>query len=145
MVMKTFVPKCDPNNRKWWLVDLDGAVLGRTATKVATVLRGKHTPLFTPHLDMGDHVVVVNAEKVRLTGQGKALRLAEYRYSGYPGGLRKTTYAHLLETKPEEVFKLAVRRMLPKNRLGRKIYKKLHVYAGPDHPHRAQKPEKIQL
>jgi large subunit ribosomal protein L13 len=142
--MKTFMPSPDPDRRKWWLVDLEGAVLGRTATRVATILRGKHTPLFTPHLDMGDHVVVVNAEKVRITGANKPQQLAYYRYSGYPGGLKKTTFSRLIEKKPELVFHHAVRRMLPKNRLGRKLIKKLHVYAGPDHPHKAQSPESLK-
>ena len=139
--MKTFMPSPDSNNRKWWLVDLDDAVLGRTAVRVATILRGKHTPLFTPHLDMGDHVVVVNAKKVRITGANKPLQLAYYRYSGYPGGLKKTTFARLIDKKPEDVFRHAVRRMLPKNRLGRKLIKKLHIYAGAEHPHKAQRPE----
>ncbi len=139
--MKTFMPSPDSNNRKWWLVDLDDAVLGRTAVRVATILRGKHTPLYTPHLDMGDHVVVVNAKKVRLTGTNKPLQLAYYRYSGYPGGLKKTTFERLIEKKPEDVFRHAVRRMLPKNRLGRKLIKKLHIYAGAEHPHKAQRPE----
>lgn len=143
--MKTFVPKIDPNNRKWWLVDLDGAILGRTATKVATVLRGKHTPLFTPHLDMGDHVVVVNAEKVRITGNNKAQQLVYYNYSGYPGGLKKVTFSRMIQSKPERVFLLAVRRMLPKTKLGRKMIKKLHVYSGPVHPHKAQNPEDFKL
>lgn len=143
--MKTFVPKIDSDRRQWWVVDLDGAVLGRAASKVATILRGKHTPLFTPHLDMGDHVVVINAEKVRVTGNRKPSNLTYYRYSGYPGGLRRTTLGELMQTRPQEAFRLAVRRMLPKNRLGRKMYRKLHVYAGPAHPHRAQKPAPLEL
>ena len=143
--MKTFIPKLDPTRRKWWVVDPDGVILGRTAVRVATILRGKHTPLFTPHLDMGDHVVVVNAKKVRIKGTNKPLQLAYYRYSGYPGGLKKTTFSRLIEKKPEEVFRNAVRRMLPKNRLGRKMIKKLHIYAGPEHPHKAQKPEDLKF
>lgn len=143
--MKTFIPKVDPSRKKWWLVDMQDAILGRAAVKVATVLRGKHTPLFTPHLDVGDHVVVVNASRMKVRGANKPQQLAYYRYSGYPGGLKKVTYEKMMQTKPEEVFRLAVRRMLPKNRLGRKMFKKLHVYAGPDHPHRAQKPESMKL
>ena len=143
--MKTFMPRLDPNRRKWWVVDLDGAILGRSAVRVATILRGKHTPLFTPHMDMGDHVVVVNAKKVAIRGANKSQQMAYYRYSGYPGGLTKTTFAELIEKKPEDVFRNAVRRMLPKNRLGRKMIKKLHVYAGADHPHMAQKPEVLKF
>lgn len=139
--MKTFIPKVDSNSRKWWLVDLNDAIMGRVATRVATILRGKHTPLFTPHLDTGDHVVIINASKVRVTGANKPQQLAYYRYSGYPGGLKKTTFATLMQKRPEDVFKHAVRRMLPKNRLGRKMLKKLHVYPGPAHRHNAQKPE----
>jgi large subunit ribosomal protein L13 len=143
--MKTFLPKVDPSHRRWWLVDMDGALMGRVATRVASILRGKHTPLFTPHLDTGDHVVVVNAGKMRLSGANKPGQLAYYRYSGYPGGLRKTTYAELTADHPEEAFRLAVRRMLPKNRLGRKMFKKLHVYEGAQHPHAAQKPESMNV
>jgi len=143
--MKTFIPKVDPNRRKWWVIDLDEAVLGRSATKVATILRGKHKPIFTPHLDTGDHVVAVNARSLRVTGARKPTQLAYYRYSGYPGGLRTTTYAQQMQKRPAETFRLAVRRMLPKNRLGRKMFKKLHVYEGPEHPHAAQKPEKLEL
>jgi len=143
--MKTFVPKVDPDRRKWWVIDMDGAVLGRSATKVATILRGKHKPIFTPHLDTGDHVVVVNARNMRITGARKPQQMAYYRYSGYPGGLRKVTFAEQMKRKPAETFLSAVRRMLPKNRLGRKMIKKLHVYDGSEHPHRAQQPEKLEL
>jgi large subunit ribosomal protein L13 len=143
--MKTFVPKIDPSQRKWYLVDLEDVVLGRAAVQVAKVLRGKNKPIFTPHLDTGDHVVVINVKQVRVTGKNKPNNLRYYRYSGYPGGLKETTFGELMQSKPEEVFRLAVRRMLPKNRLGRKMFKKLHVYAGPDHPHQAQKPETLKL
>lgn len=143
--MKTFVPKVDPSNRKWFVIDLGDAVLGRAAVKVANVLRGKNKPIFTPHLDTGDHVIAVNAKRLRVTGKNTPNGLRYYRYSGYPGGLRQTTYAEMMDKRPEEVFRLAVRRMLPKNRLGRKIFKKLHVYAGPEHPHQAQKPEVLKL
>jgi len=143
--MKTFIPKIDPRNRKWYVVDLEDVVLGRAAVKVANILRGKNKPIFTPHLDTGDNVIVVNAEKARVTGKNKHLNLRYYRYSGYPGGLKETTFEQLMAKKPEEAFRLAVRRMLPKNRLGRKMFKKLHVYAGPEHPHKAQKPEPLKL
>ncbi len=143
--MKTFVPKIDPSQRKWYLVDLEDVVLGRAAVQVAKVLRGKNKPIFTPHLDTGDHVVVVNVKQVRVTGKNKPSNLRYYRYSGYPGGLKEKTFGDLMQSKPEEVFRLAVRRMLPKNRLGRKMFKKLHVYAGPEHPHQAQKPETLKL
>jgi len=143
--MKTFIPKIDPQNRKWFVVDLQDAILGRAAVKVANILRGKNKPIFTSHLDTGDHVVVINAKQVRVTGKNAPSNLRYYRYSGYPGGLKETTYERLMQKNPEEVFRLAVRRMLPKNRLGRKIFKKLHVYAGPEHPHQAQKPEPLKL
>lgn len=143
--MRTFVPRIDPNNRKWYVIDLEGANLGRTAVRVANILRGKNKPIFTPHLDTGDHVVVVNAAKVRVTGKSKPEAMAYYRYSGYPGGLKKRTMAEQMVKKPEDVFTLAVRRMMPKSRLGRKMIKKLHVYAGAEHPHRAQKPESLDI
>ncbi len=143
--MKTFIPKVDPARRQWYVIDLEGAVLGRTATKVATILRGKNKPIFTPHLDTGDHVIAVNASGLRVTGKNKPDQLAYYHYSGYPGGLKKTTFAHLMQKKPEQTFFMAVKRMLPKNRLGRKMIKKLHVYSGSEHPHQAQKPEKLEL
>lgn len=143
--MKTFLPKVDSNNRKWWVIDVEGKVLGRAAVKAATILRGKHRPTFTPHLDAGDHVIIVNADKVRVTGSNKPIQMAYYRYSGYPGGLKKTTLSQQLQKKPEDAMTLAVRRMMPKNRLGRKMIKKLHVYAGPEHPHKAQQPEELKL
>ena len=143
--MKTFVPKIDPGNRKWFLIDLEDVILGRAAVKVANILRGKNKPIFTPHLDTGDHVVAVNAKGLRVTGKNAPNNLRYYRYSGYPGGLKETTYAEMMQKNPEEVFRLAVRRMLPKNRLGRKIFKKLHVYAEGEHPHKAQKPELLKL
>ena len=115
------------------------------AVKVANILRGKNKPIFTPHLDTGDHVVAVNAKGVRILGKNKPRQLTYYSYSGYPGGLKTTTFEQMIQKKPEEVFRLAVRRMLPKNRLGRKMYKKLHVYAEGKHPHQAQKPEVLKL
>lgn len=141
--VKTFIPKKrDPDAVKWWLVDLDGVILGRTATKVADVLRGKNKPIFTPHMDTGDHVVVINAEKVRVTG-AKAKQIKYYRYSGYPGGLHKVDFESMREKHPERIIQHAVRGMLPKTKLGRKIIKKLHVYPGPEHPHVSQKPEAL--
>jgi large subunit ribosomal protein L13 len=144
MKSKTFIPKIDPASRKWYLVDLEGATLGRVAVKVADILRGKDKPIFTPHLDTGDNVIAVNAGALKVSGN-KALAKHYYRYSGYPGGLKKTSLSALRQKNPERVFELAVRRMLPKNRLGRRMFGKLHVYAGPDHPHQAQKPEKLEL
>ncbi|MDX9857328.1 MAG: 50S ribosomal protein L13 [candidate division Zixibacteria bacterium] len=142
--MKTFIPKIDPNNRNWYVVDLQDAILGRAAVQVADILRGKNKPIFTPHLDTGDHVVVVNAAGVRVTGNKRSLK-KYYRYTGYPGGLRTRTFNDQMQKKPEDVVVKAVRGMLPKNRLGRKMLKKLHVYSGPEHPHRAQKPEKVDI
>ncbi len=143
--MKTFVPKIDPSKRKWFLLDLNDSILGRAAVQVANVLRGKNKPIFTPHLDTGDHVVAINAQGLRVKGKSKPQQMKYYRYSGYPGGLHETTYANMMKKKSHEAFRLAVRRMLPKNRLGRKMIKKLHVYAGPEHPHQAQKPETLKL
>ncbi len=143
--MKTYIPKVDPNRRKWYLVDLEGVILGRAAVKVANILRGKTKPTFTPHLDTGDHVIAVNARRLRVTGDKKPLQMKYSRYSGYPGGLRQVTLAEMLQRRPQEAFRLAVKRMLPKNRLGRKMLKKLHVYADAEHPHRAQKPETLHL
>ena len=143
--MKTFIPKIDPANRKWHVLDLNDVTLGRAACKVADILRGKNKTIFTPHMDCGDHVVVINAEKVKIHGKNKPDNQRYYNYSGYPGGLRTTTYNELIQKKPADVFRLAVRRMLPKNRLGRKMYKKLHVYAGDQHPHAPQQPEELKL
>lgn len=143
--MKTFIPKIDPSNRKWFVVDLEKAILGRSAVKVANVLRGKNKPIFTPHLDTGDHVIAINARKLRVLGKNKPQQLRYYRYSGYPGGLHVKTFEQKMQSRPEEVFIMAVKRMMPKNRLGRKIFKKLHVYADGNHPHKAQKPEILKL
>lgn len=130
--------------RKWWIVDAAGQPLGRVASRVATVLRGKHKPTFTPHVDTGDFVIIVNADKVALTGNKREQKLA-YRHSGYPGGLRKRSYGELLETRPERLVEKVVKGMLPKNKLGRAQAKKLKVYAGPDHPHAAQKPQPHEI
>lgn len=130
--------------RKWYLVDADGQVLGRLASRIATILRGKHKPTFTPHLDVGDHVVVINAEKVTLTG--KKLRDKVYRWhTGYIGSLREVKAETMLRTHPDRVIEWAVQGMLPKNRLGRAMAKKLKVYRGADHPHQAQQPETLTL
>jgi len=125
--------------RRWYIADADGQVLGRLATRIATVLRGKHNPAFSPHLDAGDFVIVVNAKQVRLTGK-KLSDKQYYRHSGYPGGIRQTSAQEVLDRHPTRVIREAVEGMLPKNRLGRRLATKLKVYAGPDHPHRAQKP-----
>ena len=142
--MPTYSPKASEIERAWHVVDAEGMVLGRLATEVARILRGKHKPTFTPHLDTGDHVIVVNASKVVLTS-GKAERKAVYRHSGYPGGLKAATYAQQLATKPEEAVRRSIKGMLPKNRLGRQMATKLKVYAGPDHPHAAQQPATLVI
>ncbi len=139
------MPKVDADRRKWWVIDLNDVVLGRAAIRVADILRGKDKPIFTPHLDTGDHVVIVNASNVKVVGKNKPAQMKYYRYSGYPGGLNTTTYEQMMQKRPEDVFRLAVRRMLPKNRLGRKMIKKLHIYAGAEHPHKAQQPETLTL
>ncbi len=142
--MKTYSPKPADIRRQWWLVDAEGAVLGRLATQIATVLRGKNKPMFAPHMDVGDHVVVINADKVVLTG--KKLEQKEYlRYSGYPSGLRRVRYDTFLREHPDRVIKKAVRGMLPKNRLGRQMIRKLKIYAGSEHPHAAQKPQVLEI
>lgn len=142
--MKTYSPKPPDIERRWYVIDASGAVLGRLATEVASILRGKHKPIFAPHMDTGDHVIIVNARGVRLTG-GKEEKKVAYRHSGYPGGLTETPYSRLLATKPHFAVEKAVRGMLPKNRLGRAMVKKLQVYPGPDHPHRAQQPTPLRL
>jgi large subunit ribosomal protein L13 len=140
----TYSPKASEIQRAWYVVDADGMVLGRLATEVARVLRGKHKPTFTPHLDTGDHVVIVNADKIVLTA-GKAERKTVYRHSGYPGGLKAETFGHLLERRPEEAVRRTIRGMLPKTRLGRQMLTKLKVYAGPTHPHAAQQPQPLDV
>ena len=142
--MKTFSAKQEEVERSWHLVDLDGQTLGRAATQIATLLRGKHTPTFTPHVDTGDFVVVVNAEKIVLTGNKRQKKLYR-RYTGHIGGLRETTAEELIAKKPEEVILRAVKGMLPKNRLGRQMITKLKIYAGPEHPHEAQQPTTYEL
>ena len=142
--MKTFVAKEHEIEKNWHLIDASDKVLGRLATEIATILRGKKKPLFTPHMDAGDYVVVVNAEKVVLTGN-KLDKKTYYRHSGYVGGLKKTTAKEMLEQKPENLIKFAVKGMLPKTSLGRRQLTKLKVYTGPDHPHQAQKPVKLEI
>lgn len=141
--MKTFSAKEQDVNKKWYLIDAENKVLGRLATQIATRLRGKNRPIFTPHADTGDFVVVINANKLALTGK-KLDNKFYYRHSGYIGGLKQTSAKKLLEKKPEEVLRLAVKGMLPKSSLGRRQLKKLRIYAGPDHPHQAQNPEKLE-
>lgn len=142
--MKTYMPKPKDVQRSWYVVDADGAVLGRLASEVARVLRGKHKPTYAPHLDTGDHVVVINAAKVRLTGEKEGKKVY-YRHSQYPGGLREIPYGRLADRQPERLVEQAVRGMLPKSRLGRQMLRKLSVYAGPDHPHEAQRPRALRL
>ncbi len=136
---RTWSPKASEIKRDWLLVDAEGQVLGRFATQVATLLRGKHKPLYTPHMDLGDNVVVINADKIKVTGK-KPEQKIYYRHSGYPGGLKAISYRNLHQKHPDRIIRLAVKGMLPKNRLGRRMLKKLHVYAGPRHPHAAQQP-----
>ncbi len=142
--MRTFSPKPTDIQRVWHVVDAEGLVLGRLSTEVARVLRGKHKPIFAPHVDTGDHVIVVNAAKIVLTSDKAEKKLA-YRHSGYPGGLRSRSYGDLLATRPEEVVRRAVKGMLPKGRLGRQMIKKLKIHAGPTHPHIAQRPQPLEL
>ena len=142
--MATSYPKPADIQRKWWVIDLEGATLGRAASQIATLLRGKHKPIFTPHIDTGDFVVVVNAEKVKLTGR-KLDQKSYHRFTGFIGNMKSATARELLDKKPEEVIKQAVKRMLPRNSLGRSTFKKLKVYAGTEHPHTAQDPEVYEL
>lgn len=141
---KTYTAKAPDVESKWYVVDAQGKTLGRLASQIATVLRGKHKPMYTPHIDCGDFVIVVNAEKVFTTGRRLDQKMY-YRHSGYPGGLKERTLREQLQKFPERVIEHAVRGMLPKNRLGRKMYKKLKVYRGAEHPHAAQKPETLEL
>ncbi len=142
--MKTYIEKTDKRNRQWRIVDADGKTLGRIATKLATILRGKNKPEFTPHADMGDFVIVVNAAKVHMTGKKLTDKLY-YRHSGYPGGLKSVSAATLSAEKPEEIVKKAVWGMLPKNKTQKKLINRLKVYAGESHPHTAQNPTAVQL
>ncbi|MBA3660251.1 MAG: 50S ribosomal protein L13 [Gammaproteobacteria bacterium] len=142
--MKTYFATTENTEHKWYLVDASNKVLGRLATQIAKYLRGKHKPEFTPHADAGDYIVVINAEKIKVTGK-KAQDKVYYRHSGYPGGLKETTYEKLQQKNPVQIIELAVKGMLPKNPLGRDMLRKLKVYSGTDHPHTAQQPEQINL
>jgi len=142
--MKTFSAKKNEVVRKWYLVDAEGKILGRLASEVAKILQGKHRPIYTPHVDTGDHVVIVNAEKVVLTGK-KLKNKLYYRYSGYPGGMKVINAERLLHTHPERLLWYAIKGMLPKNKLGRAMLKKVRIYAGPEHKHQAQKPEPLVI
>jgi large subunit ribosomal protein L13 len=142
--MKTFMAKAEEVQRKWYVVDATGKPLGRLASEVASILRGKNKPTYTPHVDTGDHVIVINAEKIVLTGN--KLNIKIYRHhSGWPGGLKEMKYSQLMAKSPEKVIELAVKGMLPHNSLGRKMFRKLKVYRGPEHEHQAQKPEVLEI
>lgn len=142
--MRTFIPKSDEIEQKWWLVNADGRILGRLATEVADLIRGKRKPQFTSHLDTGDFVVVINAEKIKVTGR-KLEQKKYYSHSGYPGGIKEEALKDLLARSPEDVIKKAVWGMVPKGKLGRALYKKLKVYRGPSHPHEAQNPQEYKF
>lgn len=142
--MRTYSPKPGEVARTWHVIDAEDVVLGRLASNVATLLRGKHKPTFAPHVDTGDFVIIVNADKVVLTGNKREQAFA-YRHSGYPGGLRKRSFGELLDTRPDRLLEKVVKGMLPKNKLGRAQGKKLKVYAGPDHPHAAQQPKPFEI
>jgi large subunit ribosomal protein L13 len=140
----TYTPKASEIERGWYVIDAEGMVLGRLSTEVARILRGKHKPTFTPHLDTGDHVIIVNADKVVLTSSKADTKLV-HTHSGYPGGIKTRTYGDLLAKKPEDAVRRSIKGMLPKNRLGRSMINKLKIYRGPTHPHSAQKPEPLSL
>ncbi len=142
--MRTYTPKPGDIERTWHVIDANDVVLGRLATQAATLLRGKHKPTFAPHVDCGDFVIIINADKVALTGNKREQKM-EYRHSGYPGGLRATSYVDLLETNPRRAVEKAVRGMLPHNKLGRQVIKKLKVYSGSEHPHAAQLPQPFEI
>lgn len=142
--MKTYMAKPAEVDRKWYVIDAEGQTLGRLASEVASILRGKHKATYTPHVDTGDYVIVINAEKIQLTGNKLSQKMYRH-YSGYPGGLKEVNYGTLLSKKPEKAIEAAIKGMLPHNRLGRAMYKKLKVYRGSEHPHQAQKPELREL
>ncbi len=144
MTVRTFSPKADDIQRQWHVIDASDVILGRLASQAAILLRGKHKPIFAPHVDTGDFVVIVNADKVALSGSKLQSKLA-YRHSGYPGGLRSVAYSELMEKNPQRAVEKAVKGMLPKNTLGRQMLRKLKVYAGPDHPHQAQQPVPFEI
>jgi large subunit ribosomal protein L13 len=142
--VRTFTPKPDNIERRWHIIDASDVVLGRLATQTAVLLRGKHKPIFAPHVDTGDFVIIINADKVALTGNKREQKLA-YRHSGYPGGLRSVSYTELLDKNPQRAVEKAISGMLPKNSLGRQMLSKLKVYAGPEHPHAAQQPVPFEI
>ncbi len=142
--MKTYAPKASEIDRDWFVVDAEGMTLGRMATEVARVLRGKHKPTFAPHMDMGDHVIIVNADKIVLSSNKGDVKMV-YRHSGYPGGLKAMTYNEMLRRRPADAVRKSIVGMLPKNRLGRQQARKLKIYSGPNHPHSAQKPESMEI
>jgi len=142
--LETYFYRGNYTDRKWYIVDAQGKVLGRLASNVARILKGKHKTIYAPHMDVGDFVIVVNADKVRLTGK-KALKKVYHRHTGYPGGLKLMPYKRLMQEKPDRAVKMAVKGMLPKNSLGRKMFKKLKVYTGETHPHMAQQPEPLNV
>ena len=142
--MRTYMAKPKEVERKWYVVDAESKTLGRLSTEVASILRGKHKPTFTPHVDTGDHVIILNASKIELTGKKMSDKLY-HRHTGHPGGLKTRNAQEMRDTRPEKMLELAVKGMLPKNSLGRKMIKKLHVYAGNEHPHQAQNPEQYEL
>ena len=144
MTTKSFTPRAVDIERQWFVVDAEGKTLGRLASRIAHILRGKHKPTYSPHMDLGDHIVVINAEKIRVTGR-KAEKKVYYRHTGYPGGLRTTTYEDMLNKHPERILRIAVKGMMPNNILGRQMFKKLRVYVGPEHDHAAQQPEALSL
>lgn len=142
--MSTYMAKTNGIDRQWYVVDAAGKTLGRLATRIAEVLRGKHKPTYTPHIDTGDFVIVINAEKIHLTGN-KWDQKKYYRHSGYPGGIKEMTYKKLVQRKPEFIIEKAVKGMIPHNKLGRQVINKLKVYAGPEHPHQAQQPQELEI
>lgn len=142
--MKTYTPKASEIERQWYIVDAEGKTLGRLASQVAAILRGKHKPTFATHMDTGDFVIVINAAKVKVTGKKERDKIY-YRHSGYPGGFKQTRFADLIAKHPTRPVERAVRNMLPKNALGEKMFKKLKVYAGPEHPHQAQRPTELRI
>lgn len=142
--MKTYFLKTKDIEKKWYVVDAEGKTLGRLTSRIASILRGKHKPTYTPYLDMGDNVIVINAEKIRVTGR-KLEQKKYYRHTGYPGGLKVTSLSDMIRTKPEKVISMAVKGMLPHNRLGRMINRHLKIYRGPNHPHQAQQPEVLEI
>ncbi len=143
-MLRTYIPKANDIDRKWWVADAEGQRLGRLATRIATILRGKHRPIYTPHLDTGDFVIIVNADKIVVTGR-KLDQKTYFSHSTYPGGSRFRSMRQVMNSKPELVVRKAVWGMLPHNRLGRKLIRKLKIYSGPDHPHEAQQPVKLEL